>query len=282
MPIRARFDDMLMTEPPPDRMSAGIPWRQPRKVPKRSSLITRQNSSIGASTTLLSCGVEPPALLCSTSSRPNLSSVARIALCTLDSSVTSVLIAIAPLPARWAVSSPAAPAISATTTRAPSRAKRTAVARPMPAPAPVMKATLPSSRAMLPPCVSGQENERQADHRGKGLDEEDFAAGGRRAEHARDEHAQEEEYLHRGAACAEAQTPEEAGGEKTVVEPLVRGQHLRRARGFERLAERPQPGRLVPQEHLEHEKVDVQERDESDDDVRGDQHPSSISGCGGR
>jgi NAD(P)-dependent dehydrogenase (short-subunit alcohol dehydrogenase family) len=63
----------------PDRMSAGMPWRQPRKVPNKSNLITRQNSSSGASTTVLSCGVEPPALLCSTSKRPNVSSVVRIA-----------------------------------------------------------------------------------------------------------------------------------------------------------------------------------------------------------
>src|SRR5262245_15975130 len=272
MPIRARLDDMLMTEPPPDWISAGIPWRQPRKVPKRSSLITRQNSSIGASTTLLSCGVEPPALLCNTSSRPNLSSALRIALRTLASSVTSVRIAIAPLPAKCAVSSPAARAMSATTTRAPSRAKRTDVARPMPAPAPVMNATLPSSRAMLPPCVSGQENQPQADRGGQSLDEEDLAAGGRGAEETGDEHACEEEHLHRGPAGAEAEPPEKACREKAVVEPLVRGQHLRRSSRLQCLAEGPEAGRLVPEEHLEHQKIEMQDRDETDNDIGGDRH----------
>ena len=37
-----------MTAPPPERMSSGMPKRQPRKVPKRSSVMARQNSSIGA------------------------------------------------------------------------------------------------------------------------------------------------------------------------------------------------------------------------------------------
>ena len=56
--------------PPPDWMMAGMPNRQPRKVPNRSSRMTRQNSSIGAATTVLSTLVEPPALLCSTCSAP--------------------------------------------------------------------------------------------------------------------------------------------------------------------------------------------------------------------
>jgi hypothetical protein len=41
--------------------------------------------------------------------------------------------------------------ISAMTTLAPSSAKRSAVARPMPPPPPVMNATFPASRAMIPP-----------------------------------------------------------------------------------------------------------------------------------
>src|SRR5437016_2202326 len=119
--------------------------------------MTRQNSSSGASTTVLSCGVEPPALLCSTSRRPNVSSVVRIAAWRLDSSVTSVRMTIAPLPARCAVSSPAAAAMSATTTLAPSRANSTAVARPIPVAAPVMKATVPANRAMQFPLSHQQE-----------------------------------------------------------------------------------------------------------------------------
>src|SRR5437764_506592 len=70
---------MLMTEPPPDLAIAGMPKRQPRKVPKRSSLIARQNSSSGASTAVLSAAVEPPAVLCRTCSPPNLAAAAVLA-----------------------------------------------------------------------------------------------------------------------------------------------------------------------------------------------------------
>src|SRR5215510_12307483 len=51
-----------------------------------------------------------------------------------------------------AAASPAATSISATTTLAPSSAKRSAVALPMPPPPPVMKATFPASRAIA--CLS--------------------------------------------------------------------------------------------------------------------------------
>src|SRR5262245_80900 len=47
------------------------------------------------------------------------------------------------------VSSPPATTTSATTTFAPSRAKICAVARPMPEPAPVIKATLPATRPAM-------------------------------------------------------------------------------------------------------------------------------------
>src|SRR5579875_40045 len=38
-PIRAATDDMLITDPPPLLMSAGIPWREHRKHPSRSNEI---------------------------------------------------------------------------------------------------------------------------------------------------------------------------------------------------------------------------------------------------
>jgi hypothetical protein len=61
--MNARFDAVLTTQPPPLSMSAGIPCLQIRNVPHRSSLMTRQNSSTGASVTPASSVVEPPALL---------------------------------------------------------------------------------------------------------------------------------------------------------------------------------------------------------------------------
>jgi hypothetical protein len=96
-----------------------------------------------------------------------LSTVARIADCRLSGSVTSVRIAIASLPARCAVSSPAGASISAIATLAPSRANRMAVARPIPVPAPVMKAILPASRAIDP--SSPITDAKTADRRRFGL-----------------------------------------------------------------------------------------------------------------
>ncbi len=70
---------------------------------------------------------------------------------TLHSSATSVLTKSARPPAFWivpAVSRPVASSRSAITTAAPSSAKSSAVARPIPAPAPVITATFPASRFM--------------------------------------------------------------------------------------------------------------------------------------
>ncbi len=50
------------------------------------------------------------------------------------------------------VSSAASPWLSATITRDPSAANRSAATRPMPLPAPVMIETLPFSRILAPPC----------------------------------------------------------------------------------------------------------------------------------
>src|ERR1700730_8527497 len=110
--------------------------------------MARQNSSSGASTAVASRAGEPPALLCRMSSRPKCPTAARIARSRLSGSVTSVGIAIAPWPARWAVSSPEAASISAIANLPPAPANRTAVARPIPPPAPVMKATLSGRRGI--------------------------------------------------------------------------------------------------------------------------------------
>ena len=47
-PISATLDAMLITDPPPEAIIAGIPKRQPRNVPNRSRRMARQNSSISA------------------------------------------------------------------------------------------------------------------------------------------------------------------------------------------------------------------------------------------
>src|SRR5580765_4780137 len=85
-----------------------------------------------------------PALLTSTSSRPSSASVRSTIAWTWASSATSVIEAIA-RPPRSAISratrSSASPLVPATITAAPSTAKRSAMASPMPRPPPVTIAT---------------------------------------------------------------------------------------------------------------------------------------------
>jgi hypothetical protein len=50
---------MLITDPPPDAMIAGMPNRHPRKCQTDRDVSHARNSSIGASTTSLSAGVAP-------------------------------------------------------------------------------------------------------------------------------------------------------------------------------------------------------------------------------
>ena len=69
---------------------------------------------------------------------------------TLSSSVTSVRTKRASAPASRALASPSVASISATTTLAPSATNSLAAARPMPEPAPVITATLPSRRFICP------------------------------------------------------------------------------------------------------------------------------------
>src|SRR5205814_9224351 len=88
---------------------------------------------------------ESVALLCNTSRPPNDSTAVSTMRTTLGSSETSTSTATA-LPSSPATRSASVPLISATTTEAPSRAIRRAVASPMPLPAPVTIATLPSRR----------------------------------------------------------------------------------------------------------------------------------------
>src|SRR6185437_1082471 len=132
-----------------------MPILEHRNVPYRSSLMTRQNSSSDTSVTVPSCGVEPPALLCKISSLPKRLIVSAKAASTLIRSRTSQCTKTASPPefsararAESAAALPLFESISAITTLAPSSANRSAVARPMPPPPPVMNATLPANRAM--------------------------------------------------------------------------------------------------------------------------------------
>ncbi len=80
---------MLMIDPPPALTMCGMPSFEHRKVPNKSSLMARQNSSSLTSVTGPSTGEEPPALLCRMSSLPKRLMVSAKAASTLARSRTS-------------------------------------------------------------------------------------------------------------------------------------------------------------------------------------------------
>jgi hypothetical protein len=61
-------------------------------------------------------------------------------------------------------------------------------------------------------------------------------------------------------------------GEEPVVEPLVGGEHLGRILLLDRAPERLAAERCGPQEHLEDEKVHVEQCDEGGEELRGERH----------
>ena len=89
-----------------------------------------------------------PALLTSTSTRPCWSWTARTMAATPGRSVTSVCSPTAVPPIAAAVAAAVEPSRSVTATIAPSAASFSAIARPMPCPAPVTIAIFPSSVPM--------------------------------------------------------------------------------------------------------------------------------------
>src|SRR5215813_7086837 len=138
-----------MIEPPPARSSAGMPYLQPKKTPFRFTPMTRSKVPSSVSSTEPSSSGKMPALLNSTCSAPNCCSANAIMSATSAARATSARTNAAvppPAPTCSTVARPAAASKSAATTRAPSAANRSAVARPMPPPAPVISATLFSRR----------------------------------------------------------------------------------------------------------------------------------------
>src|SRR5947208_3223704 len=126
----------------------GIACLQPRNGPLRLTATSRSKTAISSSTMSLSTSLveASDALLCKTSRPPNRLTAVSTMRTTLGSSETSTSAATALVPSSPATRSASAPLISATTTDAPSRSISRAVASPMPLPAPVTIATLPSRR----------------------------------------------------------------------------------------------------------------------------------------
>src|SRR5207248_8196597 len=140
---------MLMIEPPPCRAITGITCFMARKALLRLTAKTRSHSASETSTTLPISAM--PTLLSSTSIRPYELRHASTIASTSAARETSAVNAVALPPSEamiFAVSSAAAAFRSTQNTCAPSRAKVTAVALPLPQPGPIEPA--PTTSAVLP------------------------------------------------------------------------------------------------------------------------------------
>src|SRR5271155_3109901 len=130
-----------MTDPPPPSSRWGIPCLQHRNTLRRLTSWTCSHAASVVSSTEPSSAGEMPALLTSTSMRPNSATVSAYIAPTCCSSVTST----------FSDMSPGAPSDRSTpTTRAPSRWNTATVAAPIPPEAPVTTHTLLSSLMRSP------------------------------------------------------------------------------------------------------------------------------------
>ena len=144
------IEEMLTIDPPPARFIGSITAFMPSQQPTAFTSSTRRKLSSVISA--IGANVRIPALFTSTSSRPNVSSVAATATAQSSSLVTS----------RCRYRQDCSPSLAATywpwssrtspkTTRAPSATKCRTWDLPMPRAPPVISATFPSSRPIRPP-----------------------------------------------------------------------------------------------------------------------------------
>ena len=140
----ATKDAVLMIEPFPAFCMYGITYLQQWKT---LVVLTRKTLSQASRPVVRiesSSGGEIPALLNAISMRPYVSKATLYMFSTSEALVTSALTKIPPV--AFAAASPDSAFMSTATIFAPSLAKRLAVARPIPLPAPVITATRPSRR----------------------------------------------------------------------------------------------------------------------------------------
>src|SRR3954470_16656942 len=150
-PVTPAPEEVFTIAPPPCSSMSGISCFMQTKTPRRLVVTTRSKSAsvmsamgVGRSST--------PALLKAMSSRPKRATVLSSASPTWSLLVTSQAMARAVPPSCSICSAVACAACwfkSTATTSAPSWAKATAVALPMPEPAPVTNATLPENLPLL-------------------------------------------------------------------------------------------------------------------------------------
>src|SRR3989441_1321772 len=143
-------DPIFTIAPPPHFRNSFSAARDIRNGPFTFTVITRSHSSSVMLSTVETCSA--PALFTSTFSRPNCLTVSRTARSTSLPRVTSHSTAEA-LPPSFFTSPVTARSFSsrrpAKATPAPSRANARAIARPIPVPPPLIRATFPESRVTL-------------------------------------------------------------------------------------------------------------------------------------
>ena len=150
-PTTATNDAVLMIEPPPASSMAGMPYLQPRNTPLRFTLMTCSQTSSEVSGGEPSASGKIPALLNRMWSPPWLRATS-IAASISFADDTSARTKTACPPAAViceTVSSPPVVSMSQTTTVAPAPDIKSAASRPMPLPAPVIKAVRPASSPAL-------------------------------------------------------------------------------------------------------------------------------------
>src|SRR5205823_4407645 len=155
---------MLITEPPPALINSGMPCLQQKARPLTLIAIVRSQIASIVVRTDSSASSKMPALLYRTSSLPKRPTAVSTKTATSASRATSPITATA-CPSRLAtVSWTALSLTSAATTFAPSRTNAWAATRPIPLPAPVISATLPSSRPISPPLELRGASPARASH----------------------------------------------------------------------------------------------------------------------
>src|SRR6266516_3525733 len=141
-----------MIEPPPARCMCGITCLQHRYTEVRLTSCTRRHASSPVVWIESSSGGEIPALLNAMSSPPYSSTATWNSARTSGSDVTPTFTYRPPISV--AALAPASSSMSAQTAFAPSTAKRRAVARPIPLPAPVTIATFSARRSPIAALLS--------------------------------------------------------------------------------------------------------------------------------
>ena len=74
------------------------------------------------------------------------------------------------------------------------------------------------------------------------------------------------------------EAPDQPGGQKAVIEPLIHGEDGRGRGDLRGHREDPPADGMVPEEHLQHQEAEVSERDQRGEDVGDDVHGREYSG----